>query len=600
VPPADPDQPARAESFARLFEAVPEGVYIGLLGPRDNVTIAANPFLRIMLGHPPGTPEASLRPFEPDRFTDEGARTAFIDRLARDGAVTDYLLRLRRADESVIWVEVTANATVSESTGQVRIEALMRDVSDRKTLEDQSRDLYHQLLQAEKMAALGTTISGVAHELNNPLATILTWSERLTSRDLEASTRRGIDTILREAERAARIVRNLLTFARKRHTTRTMVDINQVVRETLALRAYEQRVTNISVIDALASGIPSVFADPHQIQQVLLNLVINAEQAMLTSNGRGTLMVRTWQDPDHESIVLEVNDDGPGVPEDVRTKIFDPFFTTKEVGKGTGLGLTVAYAIVEEHGGRMWLVSEPGGGASFYVELPVAGGKLRAVAPGELAGVVAAAAGGDAPGAVDELGSVPDLAAMEEPNHLDWAGISESVSESIVAEGAGAARSAAAGGAAAGAARGLRGAQKPAPRVQIVAPVQGTATPRLDSPAVLIVEDETALASAMAESFSDAGFLVDRAGDGEEAMACLEGGQYDVIISDLKMPRMDGIQLFAALRERHPEMARRIMFVTGDVIGTDAERFLADSGCQWLAKPFRLSELLRMAKEVMR
>ena len=109
----------------------------------------------------------------------------------------------------------------------------MRDVSDRKQLEDQSRDLYHQLLQAEKMAALGTTISGVAHELNNPLATILTWSERLTERDLDASTRRGLDTILHEAERAARIVRNLLTFARKRHTTRTMVDINQVVRETL-------------------------------------------------------------------------------------------------------------------------------------------------------------------------------------------------------------------------------------------------------------------------------------------------------------------------------------------------------------------------------
>ena len=298
VPPADPAKPPRAESFARLFEAVHEGVYIGTIGPRDNVTIAANPYLRIMLGYPPGTPEDALRPFEPDRFTDEGARTVFIDRLARDGAVTDYLLRLRRADEAVIWLEVTANATVLESTGLVRIEALMRDVSDRKQLEDQSRDLYHQLLQAEKMAALGTTISGVAHELNNPLATILTWSERLTERELDASTRRGLDTILHEAERAARIVRNLLTFARKRHTTRTMVDINQVVRETLALRAYEQRVTNISVIDALASGIPAVFADPHQIQQVLLNLVINAEQAMLTSNGRGTLMVRTWQDPD--------------------------------------------------------------------------------------------------------------------------------------------------------------------------------------------------------------------------------------------------------------------------------------------------------------
>ena len=563
MPPADPAKPLRAESFARLFEAVHEGVYIGTIGPRDNVTIAANPYLRIMLGYPPGTPEDALRPFEPDRFTDEGARTVFIDRLARDGAVTDYLLRLRRADEAVIWLEVTANATVLESTGLVRIEALMRDVSDRKQLEDQSRDLYHQLLQAEKMAALGTTISGVAHELNNPLATILTWSERLTERELDASTRRGLDTILHEAERAARIVRNLLTFARKRHTTRTMVDINQVVRETLALRAYEQRVTNISVIDALASGIPAVFADPHQIQQVLLNLVINAEQAMLTSNGRGTLMVRTWQDPEHASIVLEVNDDGPGVPEDVRTKIFDPFFTTKEVGKGTGLGLTVAYAIVEEHGGRMWLVSEPGAGASFYVELPVAGGKLKAIAPGELEGA----------GAAD--GAVPDLAAMEEPVPARWTG-------SGVA-GAG----------------GPGSSRKPTPRMHIVAPPSAASAARLDSPAVLIVEDEAALASAMAEAFGDAGFLVDRAGDGEEAMARLEGGHYDLIISDLKMPRMDGIQLLGALRAQHPEMAGRIMFVTGDVLGTDAERFLADSRCRWLAKPFRLNELLRIAKEVM-
>jgi PAS domain S-box-containing protein len=556
---ADPTKPARAESFVRLFEAVHEGVYIGTIGPRDNITIAANPYLRIMLGYPPATPEADLHPFAPDRFTDEGARTVFIDRLARDGAVSDYLLRLRRADGEVIWVEVTASATVLESAGHIRLEALVRDVSDRKKLEDQSRDLYSQLLQAEKMAALGTTISGVAHELNNPLATILTWSERLTERDLDASTRRGVENILREAERAARIVRNLLTFARKRHTTRTMVDINQVVRETLALRAYEQRVTNISVIDALAAGVPTVFADPHQIQQVLLNLVINAEQAMLTSNGRGTLMVRTWQDSEHESIVLEVNDDGPGVPEDVRTKIFDPFFTTKEVGKGTGLGLTVAYAIVEEHGGRMWLVSEPGEGASFFVELPVAGGKIKTAE--------AAAEVRDS-----EIGRVPDLAAVE-----------ESVRSRPTPHGGGSASR-----------------SRPTPRVQMVVPPQATATARLDSQAVLIVEDETALASAMAEAFGDAGFLVDRAGERFFTVARIEGGHYDLIVSDLKMPRMDGIQLFGALRDRHPALAARIMFVTGDVIGTDAERFLADSGCRWLAKPFRLGELLRIAREVIK
>src|SRR5204863_9854743 len=148
----------------------------------------------------------------------------------------------------------------------------------------------HQLLQAEKMAALGQTISGVAHELNNPLATILSWAERLSQRKaLDETVRSGLETILGESERAARIVRNLLTFARKRQTTRAMVDVNQVVRETLALRAYEQRVSNICVIDALAAGLPQVFADGYQLQQVLLNLIINAEQAILSASGRGII-----------------------------------------------------------------------------------------------------------------------------------------------------------------------------------------------------------------------------------------------------------------------------------------------------------------------
>src|SRR4029079_8475091 len=147
---------------------------------------------------------------------------------------------------------------------------------------------------AEKLAALGQTISGVAHELNNPLATILTWAERLSQRpaaQLDDQTKRGLETILSESERAAKIVRNLLTFARKRHTTRAMVNLNQVVRETLALRSYEQRISNIAILEALAAGLPEVFSDPHQIQQVLLNLIINAEQAMLGAHGRGTLIV---------------------------------------------------------------------------------------------------------------------------------------------------------------------------------------------------------------------------------------------------------------------------------------------------------------------
>src|SRR4029077_490562 len=192
---------------------------------------------------------------------------------------------------------------------------------------------------------------------------------------LEEPVRRGLETILSESERAARIVRNLLTFARNRQTTRAMVDVNNVARETLALRAYEQQVTNIAVIDALAAGLPHVFADGHQVQQVLLNLIINAEQAMLGANGRGTLVVRTWHAADQDTVILEVNDDGPGIPDDLQPKIFDPFFTTKEVGKGTGLGLTVASAMMQEPRGRIRLGSGPNKGASFYVKLPVSGAK---------------------------------------------------------------------------------------------------------------------------------------------------------------------------------------------------------------------------------
>ncbi|MBI3492494.1 MAG: PAS domain S-box protein, partial [Acidobacteria bacterium] len=313
----------RAAAFARLFEAVHEGVYIGTIGPETTSTIAANPHLKLIFGYSSEAPERDVRPFDHDRFVDPQARVALIERLSTDGSVNSYLLRLRRADGSPVWVELTSRADPPGEDGSVRLEALVRDVSERKKLDDETRDIYHQLLQAEKMAALGQTMSGVAHELNNPLATILSWAERLSQRTLDDPVRRGLDTILSEAERAARIVRNLLTFARKRQTTRAMVDVNQVVRETLALRVYDQRVTNITVIDALAAGLPQVFADGHQLQQVLLNLVINAEQAMLSANGRGVLVVRTWHDAEQESVILEINDDGPGIPDELQPKIFD-------------------------------------------------------------------------------------------------------------------------------------------------------------------------------------------------------------------------------------------------------------------------------------
>ena len=507
--PRSASRPA-AELLEGLYESIPEGIYIGALDSGDVDTLSANPHLKLMFGFDPDEPDARVRPFAADRFLDERARADFIARLRRDGAVAGYLVRLRRVDDSPMWVEVTAALHAADDARPPRLDALVRDVSERRRLEALGRDPAHELVQSEKMAALGQTISGVAHELNNPLATILTCAERLAARPAAPQTKRGVETILAEAERAARIVRNLLTFARKGNTTRALVDLNDIVRDSLTSRAHEQGVSNVTTLHALARGLPHIFSDPHQVRQVLLNLIINAEHAMLAANGRGSLVVRSWYDDALDMVTLEINDDGPGIPDDVRTRIFDPFFTTKAIGKGTGLGLTQVYAIVHEHGGRIRVESAPGAGASFFVSFPVGAGAPR---------------------------TAPAAAPHPAP-----------------AGGAG----------------------------------------------VLVVEDERALAAAVADSLAEAGYRVERAADGEEALERVEARPFDLVICDLKMPRLDGRAFYRRLCETKPSLARRMIFVTGDVAGTDAERFLVESGCRWLAKPFRLRDLLRLAHEVTR
>ena len=223
---------------------------------------------------------------------------------------------------------------------------------------------------ADRLAALGQAVSSVAHELNNPLATIITWSERLQTMPLDHYSHHGLEVILGEAQRAARLVRNLLAFAQKRPTTRALADVNRIVRDTLALRSQEQRRQQIAVTALLADDLPPVFVDGQQIQQVLLNLTINAEQAMIAAHGKGSLEIRTRHAVERRAVVVEIVDDGPGIPAAVRSRIFDPFFTTKASGTGTGLGLTIARSILTDHGGHI-RVETAATGTSFIVDLPV-------------------------------------------------------------------------------------------------------------------------------------------------------------------------------------------------------------------------------------
>jgi signal transduction histidine kinase/CheY-like chemotaxis protein len=231
------------------------------------------------------------------------------------------------------------------------------------------RIIQSKLLQREKMAALGQLVSGIAHELNNPLTGIQGYAQLLLSRRSGDERTADAQRISQEAERAGRIVKNLLLFARETKPERRAVDLNEVVERTLALRSYELKIENIQVDLDPAPDLPPTLADAAQLQQVVFNLIVNAEQAIQQGRGRGRIAIRTRRLAG-DRIALEIADDGPGIPQEIVSRIFDPFFTTKPAGVGTGLGLSIVYGIVQEHGGEVSVETTPGQGAKLTVELP--------------------------------------------------------------------------------------------------------------------------------------------------------------------------------------------------------------------------------------
>ncbi len=240
---------------------------------------------------------------------------------------------------------------------------IYRDISGQRLM-------HSKLLRTEKMAAIGQLVSGIAHELNNPLTSIMGYAQLLLGRRLASEPGDDARKIYQEADRASRIVKNLLLFTRDTKPERRAVSLNEIVERTVALRSYELKVENIAVELVLDPNLPPTLADASQMQQVLLNLLVNAEQALQQSRGRGRICIRT-QRAGTDRLALEVSDDGPGIPAETASRIFDPFFTTKPIGVGTGLGLSIVYGIVREHGGEITVESKPGEGATFQVELPI-------------------------------------------------------------------------------------------------------------------------------------------------------------------------------------------------------------------------------------
>jgi signal transduction histidine kinase len=379
-----------------------------------------------------------------------------------------------------------------------------------RSLEETVKQRTERLLQSEKVATMGSLLAGVAHELNNPLAVLSGQAQLLFEQGGAPDVVRRALKINEAADRCVRIVRNFLALARQRAPERSPTSMRQVIAGALELLAYELRSDSVEVVVQVADDIPVLWADPHQLHQVLVNLVNNAHQAMRRQARPKRITVTGRHDADGGRVLVEVADTGPGIPVAIQERIFEPFFTTKVAGEGTGLGLSLCRGIVDEHGGTLTIASASEAGTTFRIDLP-------AVAPPQVFAAAAAAA-------------------------------------------------------------------RPAPVM---------------SRRVLIVDDEVALAEVVAEAVERDGHSTGIAVNGEMALEMLSREAFDLIISDTKMPTMDGETFYAEMVRVHPRLRERIIFLTGDVLSREKRDFLERTGAPYLSKPCDLDEVRRLVASVL-
>lgn len=354
------------ESDARFSSLIQRAGYGLYRSSPDGHFLEANALLATMLGY--DEPAALLRlDIARDVYLDPDERERLIVRSPSTDASDWIDTRWKRRDGSPINVRISVRPHL-EGGLLAWWEGVVQDVTERQRHDELRR-------RSERMASIGTTLAGVAHELNNPLAAIMGFAQLLLRKPWPAEDKAALETINHEAIRSATIVKDLLAMARKRdHERRVRTDVNDVVGYIARTRRYALETAGVSCRLSLDPTLPPVFGDRAQLEQVILNLINNAEHALTDTDDaaatRGNIQIRT--DHDETDVIIDVEDDGPGIPEHVRAHIWDPFWTTKDEGEGTGLGLAVVHGIIADHGGSITLENTPGSGACFVIRLPIA------------------------------------------------------------------------------------------------------------------------------------------------------------------------------------------------------------------------------------
>jgi two-component system NtrC family sensor kinase len=366
---------------------------------------------------------------------------------------------------------------------------------------------HDALMQSEKMITLGELVAGTSHELNNPLAIVTGYSDLLLEdRDLTGDQRTKIESIRKNAMRASSVVHSLLAFARKRKPERLQTDLNTVVAEACQLKEYDLRTSGIAFEKRFAPDLQLVYADPHQIQQVVLNILNNAQDAVLSHSGNKPWIAVSTEGL-NDRVLIKIRDSGPGIPKVDLRKVFDPFFTTKPVGKGTGLGLSISYGIIREHGGSITIDSNPVDGTMVVIAVPT--------------------------------GDFVSTLALDQNESPD---------------------------------------------------VEGTLK-------VLVVDDEPEIVTILKTGFTRAGISVDSAGTMDDALKLVSTREYDVILTDIKMPGGNGFDLFYRLCAMNPKYRSRTVLLTGDASNPETAEFLEKEGVPYFEKPFDFTAIEKMFRE---